>query len=504
MKPKVVATFTLIFTLAILLSANPVMIMPPVIFASPSDDGGGSSDGNDGSSENEQPQEESDSQVPEEETVTKTESVSVTCPDGSQAPTTEECPIASRAMPTENVLWGDYFYVNPACEANPNDPACKSSSFTSGTTLGTPSGSVPADTGSEKNPICTNSPEVPCCKSQTTADTTTWQETQKEADSRFSVGFDAICLDSNPDCKSTTTPGTSTTEPLSTDFAARFICQSPTDPACANTTTESTVPTDTTFYCKANPSSPECNKTPTTPVEVEVSKNANGSCPAGSHFVAFGGKNGAPSGSKCVSDNPPSKTTTTPATNTTPVTTTTPTPATKTVFVTKTNINNDHVTVREDGGLTVQKLDGAVTPTANCPPQSATIVLGPSPMENGKARILTAFDPCILTSEKLLLHLPDEKGIQLVGAKIQDGQTTQSTIVSMQRVAPTAPGQAQYFIDLTKQSTGLDLASENPVNLADNVDALLLMNLGGQNIQLGADNTVKMDASLTPAAAIAI
>ena len=152
--------------------------------------------------------------------------------------------------------------------------------------------------------------------------------------------------------------------------------------------------------------------------------------------------------------------------------------------------------MRNDGGLTVRTLDGAVTPTADCPPQSATIVLGPSPMENGKARILAAFDPCILTSGKVLLHLPDEKGIQLVGAKIQDGQTTQSAIVPIQRIAPTAPGQAQYFIDLTEQSTGLDLVSGNPVNLGGNVNALLLMNLGGENVQLGADNNVKMNAAL--------
>ena len=75
-------------------------------------------------------------------------------------------------------------------------------------------------------------------------------------------------------------------------------------------------------------------------------------------------------------------------------------------------------------------------------------------MENGKARILAAFDPCIITSGKVLLNLPDEKGIQLVGAKIQDGQTTQPAIVPIQRISSTAPGQAQYFIDLTEQSTG--------------------------------------------------
>ncbi|HKR74145.1 MAG TPA: hypothetical protein VJR94_08540, partial [Candidatus Nitrosocosmicus sp.] len=477
MKPKVATSFIIIFTLAMMLSANPVMIMPSIIFASPSDDGGGgssddggggSSDGSDVPSENEQSQEESDSEVPEEETVPETESVLVNCSDGSQTATTEKCPTTTgtATFPTENILWGDHIYVDPVCQTNPTAPACKStmttgtntpgappsgsapsdsgsaksdictsspeapfckSTTTAGTTTsseappsgslstdfasryipgGASSGSVPADTGSEKNDICTKSPEAPFCKSQTiistvddspdatlllpyfeedlgkeesdlfsvnnapcqanptapacksttttgsttpgvppsgsppadagtdnndfctknpeapfcksqtTTGTNTFDETQKEADSRFSVGFGPVCPDSNPNdpaCKSTTTPGTSTTEPTSTSSGWLYLCaNTPAPPECNKTTTESTAPTDTTFYCKANPSSPECNKTPTTPVEVEVPKNKDGTCPPGSHFVAFGGKNGAPSGSKCVSDNPSSKTTTTP------------------------------------------------------------------------------------------------------------------------------------------------------------------------------------------------
>lgn len=47
-------------------------------------------------------------------------------------------------------------------------------------------------------------------------------------------------------------------------------------------------------------------------------------------------------------------------------------------------------------------------------------------------------------------------------ANVQGGQTTQSAIVPMQRIAPTTPGQAPEFIDLTEQSTGLDPVSGNP------------------------------------------
>ncbi|MGI8834949.1 MAG: hypothetical protein ACR2IS_20245, partial [Nitrososphaeraceae archaeon] len=78
---------------------------------------------------------------------------------------------------------------------------------------------------------------------------------------------------------------------------------------------------------------------------------------------------------------------------------------------------------RNDGGFTVQNYEGAVTTTPNCPPQSATVMLGPSIIQNGGARILASFEPCILTDGSVVLNLPDEQGIQLVAANIQAAQT---------------------------------------------------------------------------------
>jgi hypothetical protein len=43
-------------------------------------------------------------------------------------------------------------------------------------------------------------------------------------------------------------------------------------------------------------------------------------------------------------------------------------------------------------------------------------------MQNGGARILAAFDPCVLTDGGVVLNLTDEQGIQLVAANIQGGQ----------------------------------------------------------------------------------
>ena len=45
-------------------------------------------------------------------------------------------------------------------------------------------------------------------------------------------------------------------------------------------------------------------------------------------------------------------------------------------------------------------------------------MLGPSTVEDGGgARILAAFDPCVLSDGKVLLNLPDEQGIQLVASQ---------------------------------------------------------------------------------------
>jgi hypothetical protein len=132
----------------------------------------------------------------------------------------------------------------------------------------------------------------------------------------------------------------------------------------------------------------------------------------------------------------------------------------------------------------------------DCPPKSATVLLGPSPMQNGGARILATPDPCTLTDETVILNLPDEKGIQLAAANIQGGQTTQSVVVPMQRIAPITEGQTLYNVDLNGQITGTDPATGNPVTLNGNINALFLGNNGGQDVELCADNSVALNTVL--------
>ena len=117
-------------------------------------------------------------------------------------------------------------------------------------------------------------------------------------------------------------------------------------------------------------------------------------------------------------------------------------------------------------------------------------------MENGGARILAAFEPCVLTDGSVVLNLPDEQGIQLVAANIQGGQTTQSVVVPMQRVAPITQGQTLYTVDLSEQVTGPDPATGDQVTLNGNINALFLWNNGGQNVEFSADNSVALNAVL--------
>ena len=161
-----------------------------------------------------------------------------------------------------------------------------------------------------------------------------------------------------------------------------------------------------------------------------------------------------------------------------------------------TNTNDNQVTVRNDGGFTVQNYAGAVTSSPVCPPQEATILLGPSTMVNGAARIVAAFDPCVLTGGSVLLHLPDEQGIQLVAANIQGGQTTQSVIVPMQRTASATPGQSSYTVDLSGQVTGPEPLTGIQTTLNGNINALLLWNNGEQGVEFSPDNSVVLNAIL--------
>jgi hypothetical protein len=147
MNPKVAASFIIVLTLAMMLSANPSMIMPSSIFASSSDGGssdggssdGGSSDGNDGSSENEQPEIESEL---------------VNCPDGSQAATTEECPAA--ASPTELVECPDGSQAATLAE-------CPTSTAPAGPTFGFTSPLNPPPVPIFPGEYCGTDPNSPEC-----------------------------------------------------------------------------------------------------------------------------------------------------------------------------------------------------------------------------------------------------------------------------------------------------------------------------------------------------
>ena len=144
----------------------------------------------------------------------------------------------------------------------------------------------------------------------------------------------------------------------------------------------------------------------------------------------------------------------------------------------------------------MQNFDGAATATQDCAPVSATIMLGPSTIQTGGARIIASLDPCILTDGSVALNLPDEEGLQLVAANIQGGQTTQSAVIPVQRVAPITEGQTLYAATLNEQVTGQDPATGNQVTMNGNINALFLWNNAGQDIEFNGDNSLAFNALL--------
>ena len=116
-------------------------------------------------------------------------------------------------------------------------------------------------------------------------------------------------------------------------------------------------------------------------------------------------------------------------------------------------------------------------------------------MERGGARILASFTPCVLVDGSVVLNLPD-RGTVLVAANIQGGQTTQSVIVPMTRVAPITQGQTLYTVDLSGTITGLDPGSKRQVTLDGNINGLFLLNNAGKDVKFSGDNSIALNALL--------
>lgn len=152
--------------------------------------------------------------------------------------------------------------------------------------------------------------------------------------------------------------------------------------------------------------------------------------------------------------------------------------------------------VVQNGDFTVNNYEGAVTSTPGCPPQEATVLLGPSEMQNGGARILAAFEPCALTDGSVVLNLPDEQGIELVAANIDGGQTTQAVTIPLQRIAPITQGQTLFTADLDGRITGPDPSTGEQVTLNGNINTLFLWNNGGDDVQFSGDSSVAFNAIL--------
>jgi hypothetical protein len=66
-------------------------------------------------------------------------------------------------------------------------------------------------------------------------------------------------------------------------------------------------------------------------------------------------------------------------------------------------------------------------------------------------------------------------------------------MLPMQRVAPITQGQTLYNVDLNEQVTGPDPGSGNQVTLSSNINALLLWNNAGKDVEFNPDNSVALN-----------
>jgi hypothetical protein len=178
-----------------------------------------------------------------------------------------------------------------------------------------------------------------------------------------------------------------------------------------------------------------------------------------------------------------------------PIPTPTPTPSTPKVYQ---NFYPTQITEANKNGAiewSINNFDWNASPSAtkDCAPLSGTIMMGPSTMEDGGARVLGFFDQCVLSDGSVTLNLSEEEGLQLVAASTN----TQGPTGLNDRPASISVRYSPYkTVELSEQITGQDPTTGEQVTLNGNINALFLWNNAGQAIEFSADDNVAINANL--------
>ena len=153
-------------------------------------------------------------------------------------------------------------------------------------------------------------------------------------------------------------------------------------------------------------------------------------------------------------------------------------------------INNN--IVRQDGRVIIQDLAGVLVATPSCNAITNTLSLGPSTMLKDGMRVIAVLAPCHLLDGTVLLNLPTS-GIHLVVAHVAGGEVLSSIAVKKKMVSNLGGGKALYSVDLNEVMSGITPKAGTQATLNNNINAILLWNNAGQNVNFNADNTLAMN-----------
>ncbi len=118
--------------------------------------------------------------------------------------------------------------------------------------------------------------------------------------------------------------------------------------------------------------------------------------------------------------------------------------------------------------------------------------LGPSTMLDNGMRVIAILSPCHLLDGTVLLNLPTN-GVDIVAANLVGGQTVNAIVANKLLVSDLGNGQAIYSVDLNEFMSGVTPNGGFPATLNDNINAILLWNNAGGDVNFSADNTLALN-----------
>jgi hypothetical protein len=113
-------------------------------------------------------------------------------------------------------------------------------------------------------------------------------------------------------------------------------------------------------------------------------------------------------------------------------------------------------------------------------------------MTNNGMRVIAILSPCHLLDGTVLLNLPTN-GVDIIAANLVGGQSVNAIVVNKLLVSDLGNGQAIYSVDLNEYMSGVTPNGGLPTTLNDNINAILLWNHAGGDVNFSADNTLALN-----------